>query len=258
MVTNPWIRRKVLIVVRTYPNPAKKGVEVSCTAAITESGEWLRLFPIPYRFLTFDRRFKKYQWVEVDMKRSSDSRPESYRVNTDSIQILSDPLPATNKWKARKDILFPLQAHCLCCLEKEREQNGRPTLGFFKPGEITKFTIKPEDNPDWTPNELQKLSQYSLFENSPSQPLEKIPYKFYYSFRCDEASCRGHTLSCTDWELGESYRKWRSTYGSAWESAIRTTYEHKMMKEKDTHFFVGTMRSHPNRWIIVGLFYPKK
>ena len=60
-----WSKHRVLIVVRTYPVPAQKGIEVSCTAAITADGNWMRLFPVPYRFLEEDRRFKKYQWIDV-------------------------------------------------------------------------------------------------------------------------------------------------------------------------------------------------
>jgi hypothetical protein len=57
--------KKALIVVRTYPTPARTGVEVSCTAAITDKGEWLRLFPVPWRLLGTDQRFRKYYWVEL-------------------------------------------------------------------------------------------------------------------------------------------------------------------------------------------------
>ena len=40
--------KRALIVVRTYPFVLRSGVEVSCTAAITDKGEWLRLFPVPW------------------------------------------------------------------------------------------------------------------------------------------------------------------------------------------------------------------
>jgi len=33
-------------------------------------------------------------------------------------------------------------------------------------------------------------------------------------------------------------------------------YEREMVERFDTHFFVGTVHTHPNAWIIVGLFYP--
>jgi hypothetical protein len=35
-------------------------------------------------------------------------------------------------------------------------------------------------------------------------------------------------------------------------------YERDMIERNDTSFFVGTVNNHPNRWIIVGLFYPPK
>ena len=196
-----WERRKVLIVVKTYPTPARKGVEVSCTAAITEDGEWLRLFPIPYRFLADNQKFRKYQWVEVDVQRSSDPRPESYRVNVDSLEIVSDPIPPSDKWRKRKDLLFPLRAHCLCCLKKQQRTNDAPTLGFFRPGVLTGFSIDKDPQPEWTSRELAALKQASMFDNAPSRILEKVPYKFRYSFRCCHSGCTGHRLSCTDWEL---------------------------------------------------------
>ncbi len=31
-----------------------------------------------------------------------------------------------------------------------------------------------------------------------------------------------------------------------------------MIEKNDTHFYVGTLHHHPNIWIIVGLFYPRK
>src|ERR1035437_5441030 len=124
--------KRVLIVVRTYPTPARKGVEVSCTAAITEDGRWIRLFPIPYRFLAEDKRFRKYQWIDVDVAKASDARPESYKIRGDSIRIASDPLPTHHEWKLRKEYIRPLQAHSMCSLQKERDANGHPTLGIFR------------------------------------------------------------------------------------------------------------------------------
>jgi hypothetical protein len=86
--------------------------------------------------------------------------------------------------------------------------------------------------------------------------LEKIPFKFYYRFRCDEPGCNGHRLSCVDWELGQAYRSWRRKYGPEWEEKLRLRFEKEMIGRYDTHFFVGTVRVHPASWIIVGLFYP--
>jgi hypothetical protein len=95
-----------------------------------------------------------------------------------------------------------------------------------------------------------------LLDNAPAEELEKIPYKFRYVFNCDEAECPGHTAICTDWEMSQSYRKWRDEYGDGWESKFRQKYESEMIEKCDTHFYVGTVNNHPASWIIVGLFYP--
>lgn len=256
-IVGPWETKRVLITARTYPAPARKGEEVSCTGGITDTGEWIRLFPIPYRFLDHDKRFRKYQWIQVAVAKSSDYRPESYEVDISSIRILDDPLPTAKAWSARKDVIYPLKSHCLCCLQKERNNNGHPTLGFFKPRWIRRFLIRPE-SPEWSAADLERLSQPSMFEKAPFQLLEKIPFKFIYQVFCDHDECKGHHLSCTDWEMGEAYRRWRKQYGDKWERAIRQRFEGEMQDRFDTHLFVGTVHAHPASWIIVGLFYPLK
>lgn len=244
--------------VRTYPVPAKQGVEVSCTAAITDASEWLRLFPIPYRFLDPDQRFAKYQWIEVEVtKPRKDVRPESYKIENNSIRLLGAPLSSERGWKARKDVVLPLQAHCLCCLKAERDIKGSPTLGLFRPKSIERLIIK-EMEPTWTDDEQRILSQDTLFQSGPREKLEKVPYKFTYQFTCDHHSCPGHNLSCTDWEMGAAWRKWRDEYGDEWEGKFRQKFEAEMIEKFDTHFFVGTVHGNPKSWIIVGLFYPPR
>jgi hypothetical protein len=248
--------KRALIVVRTYPTPAKKGVEVSCTAAITEDGQWLRLFPVPSRFLEPDQRFRKYQWVEVSVTKASDPRPESYKLAwPDPVNILSKPLPTANSWQARKEIVLPLQAHCLCCLQREQQAKGFPTLGIFRPHSIKRLIIAAA-SPDWTPEQQAILGQLDLFLKQPREKLEKVPFKFSYEFRCDHPECGGHTLMCTDWEAGEAWRKWKNEYGGGWEAKFRQRFEEEMIHKYDTHFYVGTVHQHPDAWIIVGLFYP--
>ena len=115
--------------------------------------------------------------------------------------------------------------------------------------------IKPTDS-EWSAEQLAYFEQRDLFRASPARKLEKVPFYFKYEFRCADASCTGHTLTCTDREIGQTYRKWQREYGSKWEQAFRQKYVHEMMKKFDTHFFVGTMHQYPRNWIIVGLFYP--
>lgn len=251
-----WINKTVLITVRTYPVPSKTSIEVSCTAGITDDGKWIRLFPVPYRWLDDDKRFRKYQHIEAKViKSQSDTRLESYKIDINSINILSEPLPTFNNWEQRKARVFPLISPSLCFLQNSRDCYSEPTLGFFKPKKIKRLVIKPAENPNWTEEELARLRQTSMFGNPPPVHLEKLPFEFSYDFECGEPNCKGHILSCNDWEMGASYWNWTREYGKQWEDKFRETYEGKMLGN-DTHFFVGTLHTHPNRWIIIGLFYP--
>lgn len=253
-----WTEKRILILVRTYPVPARKGVEVSCTAGITDDGKWIRVFPVPWRFLDYDKRFRKYWYIEAKVKKSqSDVRPESHEIDISSIEILPQFISSDNKWEARKAILSPFKSRSLCYLQSERDLHQEPTLGFFKPRVINRFTIK-RTNSKWTDEEIARLKQYSLFGNAPQSQLEKIPYDFFYEFKCDDPNCHGHSLSCTDWEMGALYRKCVRSYGLNWEQKFRDTFETEMILGRDTHFFVGTIRTHPSEWIIIGLFYPPK
>ena len=88
--------------------------------------------------------------------------------------------------------------------------------------------------------------------------MEKIPFDFKYEFTCGDVECNSHTMMCTDWEMGEAYRRWRVEYRDGWEAAFRNRFEKEMIEKFDTHFFVGTVHQYPGSWIIVGLFYPPK
>ena len=165
-------------------------------------------------------------------------------------------LPTSDAWKARKEYIYPLKSPSLCQLQEACNENHSPTLGFFRPKLIEKLEIRESLEPNWTARQLQILRQKSLFELGSKQELEKIPFYFYYHFNCDDASCKGHKMSCADWEMGESYRKWKIQYGDLWEEKFRQRYETEMIQRNDTHFFVGTMLQYPGTWIIVGLFYP--
>lgn len=253
-----WVSKRVLIVVRTYPTPAQKGIEVSCTAGITDDGQWIRLFPVPYRFLEADQRFRKYQTISANFRHArGDQRPESYNIDVDSLKIRSEPLTTRNNWAKRKAVLAGLTAPSLCALETEREQKGAPTLGFFRPREIGHLEIR-ETSPNWSEAQLARLQQNPLFGPTPSRQLEKLPYEFRYHFRCDDESCPGHNLMCTDWEAGQAFRTYRKQYGGDWEAKFRQRFETELIERNDTHFYVGTVHRFPSTWLIVGLFYPRK
>ena len=77
-------KKKVLITVTTYPLPSRSYDELVCTAGVLETGEWIRIYPVPLQFLRGLRKNGKietfkYNWIELELnKRTDDFRPESH------------------------------------------------------------------------------------------------------------------------------------------------------------------------------------
>ena len=94
---------------------------------------------------------------------------------------------------------------------KRYDDQSYPTLGLFRPKIIQRLIIEAED-PNWSESQLAALRQGLLFEKGPDKELEKVPFSFRYQFLCDEGTCSGHRMICTDWEMGQSWRSWKSKY----------------------------------------------
>ena len=94
---------RVLITVKTYPIPSDTYDELVCTAGVTEDGEFVRLYPVNFRDLPYTKKYRKYQWIEVMVKKhgSRDRRKESYRPVDGSIIRLGEPLGTKDNWSER-------------------------------------------------------------------------------------------------------------------------------------------------------------
>ncbi|MBI5286333.1 MAG: hypothetical protein HY878_01920 [Deltaproteobacteria bacterium] len=248
-----------MVTVKAYPNPSRKYGETVCVAGIELTNKkWIRLYPIPYRDLDNDKKFKKYNVIEVKATKAlDDKRPESFKVDINSIRII-DWYDTKNHWKKRKKLLFPTLSSSLCEIYEESESNGK-SLGMFKPQnvEFNYQYAKPKDE-DARGACYAQLSFY----NKNKDVIEPIPYEFRYSFNCDgKVDCGGHSLPIIDWEIGQSYRSWRWKYrgeGVLLEKIKERWLDNMCSYKKDTYFFVGNWKRFRDNFMILGVFYPPK
>jgi hypothetical protein len=256
----PIIKKKILVTVKAYPNPSRKYGETTCCAGVDLSDfQLIRLYPIPFRDLDNNQKFKKYSVINVECSRpKNDSRPESFHVNSDSIEVIEFLDTEKGTWKKRKDIVLKVPAKSLCQINKEAK-NTNLSLGLIKPEDVT-F--------EWAKQSLSDVkireacyAQLSLF-NKQKEPIEKIPLDFYYKFRCSGVSdCPSHKLSIIDWELRQSYREWRRRYSN--EQMLLDMIEKKWLDisnttKKDVYFYVGNMNRFRTTFMILGVFYPTR
>ena len=59
----------ILVIVKTAPTPSIGHREIVCTAGITKNGKWIRMYPLPYRYMNFYNQFSKHQWVEIEIEK---------------------------------------------------------------------------------------------------------------------------------------------------------------------------------------------
>jgi hypothetical protein len=250
---------RVLILVKTYPLPSRGYQELVCTAGVTEDGQWVRLYPIDYRYRPRNQQFQKYQWVGVNLEprgAGSDSRKESRRPDLDSLRLIGVPLSSKKAWLERRDIIDRLPVQTVNQL-KAAYENDKTSLGIVRPSRIIDLEIREADK-DWKPEWQNLFSQMTLF-GPPQKPLRKIPYTFHYIFECEDSD-KPHVAMCEDWELGMLFLNEAERLGSEQQAAesVRKKFQGELCAPtRDTRFFMGTYFPY-NTWLVLGVFWPPK
>jgi len=251
-------KKKILVVVKTYPNPSKKYQETVCVAGVLleDSPSWIRLYPVPFRSLPQNQQFKKYTVIEAEIgKNPQDVRPESYKVNAESIQTI-ESIGTENNWRKRKEYLLPLIDPSMCQIQEDQKQTQK-SLGLLKPSTIEEFIIERSKTRDWDESEKQIMSQLNLFDPS-KKTLEKIPYKFKIKYICSAPKCSGHTQGIIDWETAQLYRNTIKAYSEPIAlQKVRDKYMNEIFgPQKDFYLVVGNQFQGPLSFLILSVFWP--
>jgi len=259
-----WEEQKVLIWGKTYPELSSRYYETVCTGGTLENGNFIRLYPIPFRYLQDNAIFTKYQWVSLKvLKAKDDPRPESYKVDLATIKILNSVPTDNYGWRSRKEIIFKNPAYQFDSVEKLLEENARKktSMGLVFPKCIDDIEI--EDRPKQEHEQfLQKLKdnrerakQTELFGSFTVEEVKSLAFiskRFKIHWRCKNPNCNGHKMSILDWEAYELARK------VGVQSAHSKLQDVLDMHKYDVGFFLGNFRLYPNTFAIGNIWRPKK
>ena len=255
---------KVFMLIKTYPNLSKKYGELVCVAGICQ-GQLIRIYPIKFRNLEEHRRFKKYQWISVTLRkrpRSKDFRLESYSPEGDITPLERiDKSTYSDFWQRRMKIIgeVPMYGN-LQVLIDESKREPFPSLAILKPTKILDFVIE-ETKRDWSGAQKAYFMQTDLFEEIEPLTLKKLPYKYSYRFLTEDGKER--TLMIEDWEIGVLF--WNCLKSSNGDETIANGKVREkyidIAKSPNVFFFIGTSLAHhkksPNPFIIIGVGAPK-
>lgn len=263
---------KVLIAVKTYPTLSAQYDELVCTAGFREDGSWVRIYPIPFRKLEYEKRYSKYDWVEIDLvKNGKDFRPESHKPwSIESAFNVVGHIDTVNSWQERKDIVLKkIYTNITQLIAEAKDKTLSTSLATFKPTELLDFTIELVER-EWDKEKLAtlkaKAQQLHLFQNAdnPFEVVNKLPFKFSYRFKDDEGTVSKYMIE--DWEIGALYWKMLAKYdGHDRETKacedVRKKYWDDFALTKDLYLFLGTLyeshaKNYPYPFVIIGTFHP--
>lgn len=238
-------KKRIYIVVKTYPTISKEYSELVCTAGVLEDGSWIRLYPVPFRKLDIEQKYPKYTWIEIDaVRNTADFRPETYRPDLSTIVV--EEKSKKVDWDERRRIIFKNKKIYTNLQELiNKAKSDGISLAIFKPMEILDFIIEKTER-DWDSNKLailKRLSQQLNLFQTPEEIEEefkivpKVPYKFSYRFKDDSGN--KSTMMIEDWEIGMLYFNCLRRAGGN-ESLATAKVKEKyfdIFTTKDTHFF---------------------
>lgn len=266
-------KKKVLITVTTYPLPSRSYDELVCTAGFLETGEWIRIYPVPLKFLNGlreDGKIKsfKYNWIELNLKRRIDDfRPESHSPSNYDFKdlLIHQRIDTKGNWRLRKEICLRNVYTNLTTLIEHSKAPSNVSLATFKPTRITGFEIE-DDEREWKEEwkELRKQGDLFDLDKNPEILIPKLPYKFFYRF--EDETGKSSRMMIEDWEIGSLY--WNCLRRAEGNESIalakvREKYEQDFINKNEVYLFLGTtkewhMRRAKNPFVIIGVFYPLK
>ncbi|MCY1144110.1 hypothetical protein OWR29_39455 [Actinoplanes sp. Pm04-4] len=253
---------RLLITVKAAPNPSARHGETVCVGALSvDPGRrsWIRLYPIHFRDLDDDNKFRKYDIVTVDaVPAVHDRRPESWQpiVGTVRFEHHLNPGPA------RRRYLDPYVEESMCRLiERTREASDAPSIALIRTHDISGMTINRHRG--WTPEQQAKingyLSQLDILDDHHRAPLQAPRFTGSYRYRCADPRCRGHRQSLLDWEFVALQRRLGSLTDTEAANQLRAKFLDQLCSaDRDVAFYVGNQAARPQAFSIGGVYAPPR
>jgi hypothetical protein len=261
-----WEKKRLLIWGKTYPEFSKKYYETVCTGALdADTRRLLRIYPVQLRYMK--EPFRLFDWIEANVERNlSDPRPESYRIQQDSIKVVGHIETKHDGWAERAQLvlssanLFP----SVPALLEAQAQHGT-SLGLVKPRNVRFYAKRcaPEERAEWEAKREESRRQKELFVDADTmtKELHFIPVRYRARFLCADASCTTeHDMTILDWGVYVLSWKLFLEQGSpqADKGVIEKLTQVADESRADSYFFLGNMAAHPNSFMVVGLFCPPR
>jgi len=239
------------VLVKALPHRDSNYAETVCCAGIGRDRKWRRLYPVQFRILDDEQKFKRWQWISYKYTTSpKDLRSESQKVIPESIAV-----GGTLKPRERVSFLNPLIRETL-----ETADENQESLTLLRPKSIELLWEAKSDSD--VSEEKRKhaalANQLSLLDKKQAKPLTPCPYRFRLKWVDQKGNKHNHT--CDDWETSTAFFVRRRSHGTDDEAlrSLKQTYEDDYMRDGlaiafSTHSRRNVTHGTANQWLLVGM-----
>ncbi len=265
-----WEQKEILIWGKTRPEISQSYREIVCTGGVFRDDRRLvRIYPVPLRYLDDEKMFRKYQWIRAYVtKAPSDPRPESYKIRYGDIEVLDKiPTERGGNWDKRATWIMNPENIVASVEELQAQQMATSrSLALMHPLEVVDVVadrLSSHEREGFWSRYNAAVAQMELPLDPETgreiKPLSPPDYRFRIKFRCDDPRCaKPHVFSVLDWELDALYfRQKQSRSAQQAASDVVAKLREICGADRDLHFFLGNISSHPQTFTIVGLWSPK-
>ncbi|MFF3855553.1 hypothetical protein [Micromonospora sp. NPDC002575] len=261
VLTRPTTLR-LLITVKAAPNPSARYGETACVGALGLDAPWtgwIRLYPIHFRDLVDDNKFRKYDVVRLDaLPARQDQRRESWKPIVGTITTERH----LANWQSRRNLLDSLIEDSMCQLNKQaRDDPSARSIALIRAADISDLQVR--RHPGWSTKDRKKmagyLNQLDLLEPAQRSPLQEPRFTGTYRYRCAGHQCRGHQQTLLDWEFVALQRHLTQLTDAEAIDQLRHKFLTQLCAaDRDVAFYVGNQAARPQSFSIGGVYAPKR
>lgn len=239
----------VLVNCKTYPAVSTKYIETVCTGGISRGGQFIRLYPIPFRLLEEEFQYGRWDVIRVRTYRDTkDPRPESRHLEGGTeIRIIDKVATERQRWEWMRCGVFD----SVETMEERWLTNG---LVEIQPEELY---WEPERK-EWSAGQLEVFAQGNLFHKKEmlEAMAERVPWQFKLRF-CQKSTGRPFDQKVLAWSYYQGYRRELDRLGS--EEAALQAVRHRIHKSildpgRCVYAIFGT-HSRFKHWMISGIYH---
>src|SRR5271157_507692 len=240
---------ELMVNCKTYPAVSSKYVETVCTGGVTAEGDFVRLYPVPFRFLDADEQYDRWDVIRVRAHRDTkDQRPESWHlVPGSTIERIGSVSTDKRRWEwMRKTVHASAEA-----MGSKGLTNGcveiTPLELYWKP-----------DPKEWTPSQLKIIQQGDLFASKEQMQslADRVPYQYRLKYR-EKSTGREDDGKVLAWSYYQGFRRVRSQTGDD-ESALETVAQrvrNSIFSQDRTVFAILGTHIRFGHWMISSLYH---